>query len=226
MRAAFGFEAENQTSPDAELVKKALTVFDTPIYVRALTMLPFYQHVKKYLDINPIQHVRYFEKVAHSMLETRKNSTGPGRRDLLQLMLEAREESGKAGNKTMSDEEIVAQCVIFLVAGSETTGVTLAFTAYHLAQNPEIQAKVLREIDDAVRSRGDVSVYEFVKNLEYLDHVVCEVMRYDAIGYVNVRQCKETCVIKGVEFPAGVCVNIPAYAIHRDPDFWPEVRCL
>ena len=222
LRTVFGLEAEVLTNPDPVLVKKVLTVFDTPILIRALTMLPFYEHMKKYFDINPMQNLPYFVKMAQNMLEIRKSCSEPGRRDLIQLMLEARE--GNHGNKAMNDEEIVAQCVIFLVAGSETTGVTLAFTAHHLAHNPGIQAKLLREIDDAVRTRGDESIYDVVQNLKYLDRVICEVLRLDTVGYVNVRQCKETCVIKGVEFPAGVGVNIPSYAIHRDPDFWPEVK--
>jgi len=34
----------------------------------------------------------------------------------------------------------------------------------------------------------------------------------------------ETCEIGGVEFPAGVGVSIPAFVIHRNPDYWPEVQ--
>jgi len=222
LRVAFGLEAEIQTNPDPELVKKALTVFDTPVYIRLLTMLPFYQHVKNFFHINILQNVPYFLKVAQSILEVRKKSTGPVRRDLVQLMLEAREDGDKTGNKTMNDKEMIVQSFIFLLAGSETTGATLAFTAYHLAHNPEIQEILLHEIDNAVRSRSDASMYEFVQSLRYLDQVICEVLRLDSVGFVTSRQCKEACVIRGVEFPLGVVLNIPSYAIHRDPDFWPE----
>ncbi|KAL9966310.1 hypothetical protein ACROYT_G024364 [Oculina patagonica] len=221
MRAVFGLDGRIQTDPDPELVEKALTVFDVPVYIRALSMLPFYGHVKKLFNINPTRHIPYFTNLAKNMLEIRKKSTG-GRRDLVQLMLEARDENVKDASRKLTDGEIVAQSVVFLLAGSETTGATLALAAYHLAQHPDIQDKLLSEIDDGVRSQGDVSIYEFVQSLEYLDRVICEVLRHSSIGFGNVRQCMETCVIKGVEFPVGVYVNIPSYAIHRDPDFWPE----
>lgn len=226
MRAAFGLEAEIQTNPDPELVEKALTVFDVPVYIRALSMLPFYRHLTKLFNINQTKHVPYFVNLAKSMLEIRKNSSGAGRRDLVQLMLEARDENAaEDGCGKLTDDEVIAQSVVFLLAGSETTGVTLALTGYLLAHHPQIQDKLLNEIDDAVRSRsGDTSIYEFVQNLEYLDRVICEVLRHGSIGFGSVRQCMETCVIKGVQFPAGVAVNIPAYAIHRDPDIWPEVK--
>ena len=184
-------------------------------------MFPFYRHLKKIFDLNPIQHVPYFEKLARGILELRRSGS-VGRRDLVQLMLEAKEVDNDE-IKTLTDEEVIAQCITFLVAGSETTGSTLAFIAYHLAYYPEIQERLLREIDDATKSRGDVSVYDFVQSLEYLDRVVSEVLRLYTVGYVNVRDCMETCVINGVEFPAGVCVYILSYCVHRDPDYWPEV---
>lgn len=221
LSAGFGLKADVQTNAaDPELVKKALSVFLVPVYIRALTMFPFYRHLKKIFDLNPIQHVPYFAKLARGILELRRSGS-VGRRDLVQLMLEATEESNNEV-KTLTDEEIIGQSITFLVAGSETTGSTLALIAYHLAYYPEIQERLLREIDDATRSRGDASIYEFVQSLEYLDRIVSEVLRLCTVGYVNVRDCMETCVINGVEFPAGACVYILSYCVHRDPDYWPE----
>ena len=221
MRSAFGLEAEIQTNPDPDLVKKALTLFDVPLYIRALSMFPFWQQVKKLFNINPIQHVPYFEKLARNVLKIRKKSPS-GRRDLFQLMLEASKDSAN-GPQTLTDEEIIAQAVVILAAGFETTGSTLAFTVYHLASHPEIQEKLRQEITEATRSREDASTFDFVSSLEYLDRVISEVLRLIPIGFVNVRQCRESCVINGVEFPSGVTVNIPSYAVHRDPAFWAEV---
>lgn len=113
-------------------------------------MFPFYRHLKKIFDLNPIQHVPYFAKLARGILELRRSGS-VGRRDLVQLMLEATEESNNEV-KTLTDEEIIGQSITFLVAGSETTGSTLALIAYHLAYYPEIQERLLREIDDATRS--------------------------------------------------------------------------
>ena len=138
-----------------------------------------------------------------------------GRRDLFQLMLEASED-GTNGIQKLTDEEIIAQTIVILAAGFETTGSTLAFTAYYLARYPKIQAKLRREIAEATRSSGEDSTFAFVNSLEYLDRVISEVLRLIPIGFVNVRQCNESCVIKGVEFLNGVTVNIPAYAVHSD----------
>lgn len=81
MRTAFGLEAEIQTNPDTELVHKALTVFDVPLYIRAVSMFPFWQRVKKFFNINPTQHVPFFQKIAQNVLNIRKKSPS-GRRDL------------------------------------------------------------------------------------------------------------------------------------------------
>ena len=50
------------------------------------------------------------------------------------------------GNR-LSNEEIVAHAVTFLLAGYETTANTLSYTAYLLALNPDIQEKLQSEID-------------------------------------------------------------------------------
>ncbi|KAL9966304.1 hypothetical protein ACROYT_G024358 [Oculina patagonica] len=221
LRTALGVEAEIQTNPDPDLVQKALTLFDVPLYIRALSMFPFWQQMKKLFNINPIQHVPYFEKLGRSVLEIRKKSPS-GRRDLFQLMLEASAKNSNNGFQKLTDDEIIGQSLIFLAAGSEKIASTLVVTAYYLARHPEIQAKIREEIAEATRSGEDASTYDFVNSLKYLDRVISEVLRITPIEFVTVRECNESCVIKGVQFPVGVTVNIPAYAVHHDPDFWPE----
>lgn len=224
LTAGFGLKTDIQTKPDPELVDKILTVFSVPTFQRAISMFPFFRQVRKIFHLSPIQHVPYFAKMAKSVLDLRRSGS-VGRRDLVQLMLEVEQRAGNNNEvRKLTDEEIIGQSIVFFVAGSETTGATLAFTAYYLAHHPDIQNKLLREIDDAVKSRGDESTYQFVQSLEYLERVLSEVLRLATVGYVNIRECMETCEIGGVEFPAGVGVSVPAFVIHRNPDYWPEVQ--
>ena len=73
-------------------------------------------------------------------------------KDLLQLMIDATEgEDGGEGK--LSDEEIVANSILFLLAGFETTANALAYTSYLLALNPEKQEKLQTEIDEYFESK-------------------------------------------------------------------------
>ena len=36
------------------------------------------------------------------------------------------------------------------------------------------------------------------------------------------RDCTEACTIKGVQFPKGLPLLVPCYAIHHDPEIYPE----
>lgn len=70
-------------------------------------------------------------------------------------------------------DEFVVQCVVFFFAGFETAASWFMFMAYELAINPEVQEKLLAEIDDAKQNHGDKPVtYEYLQSMKYFDHVV------------------------------------------------------
>ena len=50
----------------------------------------------------------------------------------------------------LTSEEILAQCLLFFFAAYDTTSSALAFFLYSMAENPEIQEKVYREIQDVM----------------------------------------------------------------------------
>lgn len=60
--------------------------------------------------------------------------------------------SSKIGLK---DEEVVAQSILFLIAGYETTSATLSFLAHSLALNTDIQEKLYNEV---ISILGEVSI--------------------------------------------------------------------
>ena len=75
---------------------------------------------------------------------------------MLQLMLDSREEGE---GKRLTDDEITAQSVLFLLAGYETSSTTLAFLCYHLAVDKQIQQNLQKDID-AHWSDDEVSLRE------------------------------------------------------------------
>ena len=81
----------------------------------------------------------YFIDTASEIIHMRREQAEKGivsRKDLIHLimMLTAHKETGpeRKGSK-LSDDEIVAQSVIFLLAGQETSANTLTYTTYLLA---------------------------------------------------------------------------------------------
>ena len=61
-------------------------------------------------------------------------------------------EGEDGGEGKLSDEEIVANSILFLLAGFETTANALSFVSYLLALHPEIQEKLQAEIDEYFES--------------------------------------------------------------------------
>lgn len=49
--------------------------------------------------------------------------------------------------KTLTNQEIISQCAVFLNAGYDTTHLTLGYIAYNLALNPDHQQTLCEEID-------------------------------------------------------------------------------
>ena len=58
--------------------------------------------------------------------------------------------------------------------------------------------------------------------MEYLDMVLNETLRLYPIAIRLDRACKQDVEIDGVLVPKWSLVNVPVYALHHDPQYWPE----
>ena len=114
----------------------------------------------------------------------------------------------------------MATAVIFLVAGYDTTGTTLAFACYQLAKNPEIQERLQEEVEEICGGdmNGEIT-YEDLHNMTYLDQIISETLRFcNPVGILQ-RNALRDYKVPGhnlvIEKETQVWINV--MAVHMDP---------
>ncbi|KAK4873605.1 hypothetical protein RN001_012965 [Aquatica leii] len=130
----------------------------------------------------------------------------------------------------ISDDDLIAQAVMFFLAGFDTSSTALTFCAYELAINPDIQEKLRNEIDQVMSSNnGDFVGYDDLLSMKYLDSVLTESLRKWPPLVFNDRRAVKPFTIESkmpgeetIHFPEGTVCVIPIYSIHRDPKYFPE----
>lgn len=140
----------------------------------------------------------------------------------MHLMLTAHEQFNGDDVSKLTDEEIIGQCLVFLLAGYETSSNTLGYITYYLALNQEVQDKLREEITSAVKTNPDSSLYDLAHSIEYLDCVINETLRLNPPLAQLSRECVEDYDFKGIRIPAGFEVTVPVYSLHRDPVAWSD----
>ncbi|CAG2111255.1 unnamed protein product, partial [Medioppia subpectinata] len=143
-----------------------------------------------------------------------------------ELMAEKRALSGVVAKK-LTEEEVIAQSVLFFFGGVESTASTLSFCTYELALNPDIQDELVAETSEAFNEdTGDID-YDTVSRLPLLDAVISETLRKYPPGVNPMRETAEDVMLttpNGSAFmiKKGVNIDIPVYAIHHSPDNYPD----
>ncbi|XP_054262255.1 probable cytochrome P450 6a14 [Macrosteles quadrilineatus] len=121
-------------------------------------------------------------------------------------------------------KEMAAQAFVFFAAGFETASSTTTFVLYELARNPDLQEKLRREIDEVLENNDGKITYQAIQEMNYMEQVLNETLRMYASVPALIRKCTEPYKIpdKNVTLDLNVKVVIPSYAIHHDPDIYPE----
>ncbi|KFO91421.1 Cytochrome P450 3A29, partial [Buceros rhinoceros silvestris] len=219
----------NPSDPFVTNIKKFLKFsFLSPLFI-FLVLFPFFTPLLEKMNVTllPSEVMDFFASVFIKMKKEREKHSDTNRVDFLQLMIDSQNscDSSKsdetASYKTLSDEEILAQALIFVFAGYETTSSTLSYISYELATHPDVQQRLQEEIDANLPNKA-TPTYNAITQMEYLDMVVNESLRLFPAGGRIQRVCKKTVEINGVTIPKDMVVMIPAYVLHRDPEYWPE----
>ncbi|XP_070617436.1 cytochrome P450 3A24-like isoform X11 [Erythrolamprus reginae] len=188
-------------------------------------LFPFLIPVLEKLNftIFPKSSTDFFLEVIKKIKEDRQKKDHTNRVDFLQLMIDAQAAASRDPNseKALTDKEILAQTIFFILGGYDTIGSSLSIMSYCLATNPDIQEKLYQEVNDTFPNQTPPT-YDALHQMEYLDMVVNETFRLYPPGTRLDRVCKKTVEIHGVTIPKGTVVLIPVYVLHRIPEYWPE----
>ncbi|KAH8277638.1 hypothetical protein KR018_002528 [Drosophila ironensis] len=164
------------------------------------------------------------------------------RPDMIHLLMEAKQqrhvqlqEHSKDSRyyPEFTDEDLLAQCLLFFFAGFEIISTSLSFLTYELCQNVVVQQKLYEELLVAHRDlNGEPLTYERLMKMEYLDMVVLEGLRKWPPAVSTDRQCSqdiELCNDSGEKlFSArrGDVLQIPIFSLHHDPANFPDPECF
>ncbi|XP_065298935.2 cytochrome P450 3A24-like isoform X1 [Dermacentor albipictus] len=248
-RCAFGTTLDSYTDATNEFVTQARKAFAariTPLLVIKMLLHNFVKIMKmKTVDEKAFL---YFKSICQRIMKKRAENK-QRKDDFLQLMIEAREgclapcgesgddpgksfcdddmeskSNGAPSSKVLTEDEALAQCVLFFVGGQETTASTVAFAAHLLATHPEVQDKLRREVDDCISTHGEEPSMDVVSKLKYMHCVVSETLRLYPSAPRLERSALQDYVLgeTGIKLPKGCTVVVPVYALHRDPEYFPE----
>jgi cytochrome P450 len=135
--------------------------------------------------------------------------------DLLDLLLEG--EDPKTGRK-MTTSELRDNLLTFIVAGHETTALTLSWALYLCAYDPAVQAAAH---DEARAVLGDrAATQSDIANLPLIRQIVDEALRlYPPAAFLS-RTAQAADELCGREIRPGDTVVLPIYALHRHHMLW------
>jgi cytochrome P450 len=137
--------------------------------------------------------------------------------DLLSMMLAVRYEDTGAG---MTDLQLRDESMAMLLAGHDTTSLSLSWALHLIAQHAPLQERLREEISSAVGA-GRIG-FEQLPRLALLRRTIDESMRLYPAVYVMVRQAIADDEVMGVRIPKGALVQLSPYTTQRDARFWPE----
>ncbi len=135
----------------------------------------------------------------------------PDKSDLIGALVEAGERPARIRDTVM----------VAMLAAHHTTGVAVSWTLHLLGRHPEVAERVADELDRVLGDRP-VPEYADLRRLTYLEMALKESMRLYPPGPYGARETTVALALGDYEIPAGATIFYPFWAVHMNPDYWPE----
>lgn len=219
-RVAFGLQTNCHRGEDKEFSETAMGVFQA-LEIKSWGMVMFFQVFAQFPEI--IEKIGLWPPAAgklrtltHDLIEERNKKNTPDSGDFVDRLREFK----KAANPQIPDLMIDAQGMVFLTAGYETTANTIGSMIHIAATMPEIQEKIVQEINDEIGS--DEITHDSISKLHYLEACIMETLRIYTPVTEHDRTCTKDTVVNGIKVLKGTLLKFAIYAAHHDPEFFPE----
>ncbi len=161
--------------------------------------------------------LKQMKQVADRAIEARAASAAdPGKTpDLLDLLLAGEDPETK---RRMTTPELRDNLLTFIVAGHETTALTLAWALYLCAFDQSVQARARAQAQDVLQGR--TATVSDLSALPYIRQIIDEALRLYPPAAMLSRTAMRADTLCDREVRAGDTVMLPIYALHRNHLLW------
>ncbi|CAL1684726.1 unnamed protein product [Lasius platythorax] len=172
---------------------------------------------KFYHECTNGQHLKSFENDGETEVDNDAKIIGQKKRlALLDLLIAASREG------CLTDLDMREEVDAFMFAGHDTTATSISYALLLLAEHKDIQDRIRTEVAAAVQENGNKFTIKLLQNLPYLSRCLKEVLRLYPPAYAISRVTSEDIKLPSYLIPAGTILILNIYAVHRDPNFWPN----
>ncbi|HZS43493.1 MAG TPA: cytochrome P450 [Blastocatellia bacterium] len=212
VESIFGSDMSRRTPEIIELVRGTLNI------PTLITFLPFLR-----VNLGPWSKWGRFlawrnrlDKLLFGEIALRRANPPAEPRDVMDMLMAAVDEDGSK----MSDQEVRDELITLMLAGHETTALSLTWAFATLLKNQDILEKLKKELSDVVGDRA-VSLDDLPR-LKYLDATIKESMRMNLLFPIILRKAAEPVSIDGYDIPEGAGVAAATYVTHHREDVYSD----
>ncbi|XP_014296124.1 cytochrome P450 6k1 [Microplitis demolitor] len=225
---AFGIRANCLNHPNAGFRESGRKIFKPTFYRNFEAMSLFFAPqlaTPLGLKFVPKESATFLRNSLWDVINERERC-GSKRGDLIDALIDLRTNKTQLFHDEFDfdGDNLLAQAVVFLSAGFETSSSTLSFTLYEMALQPEIQNKLRAEIVKGLEQTEGKITYDLAMNLPYLDMVIAETLRkypplpvLDRVANENYKIQNSNLVLE-----KGTPVMISISGLHFDPEYFPD----
>ena len=134
-------------------------------------------------------------------------------------MIQKIRDSGKDKVDGLNEDMVIAQGIVFLAAGFETTASTMGLLIYSLVKHEMVQERCYEEISNLVSDQNEIT-HDTITDMHYLEACIQETLRLYPIILRNHRYCTKDSDIDGMKIRQGTSIIVPTWAMHRNPEIF------
>ncbi|KAF5240860.1 hypothetical protein FANTH_9381 [Fusarium anthophilum] len=123
-----------------------------------------------------------------------------------------------------SNDELFGESESLIIAGSDTSAISLAASFFYLVRFPHAQEKLAREVKSAFPSASDIKGGPALHSCQYLRAFIDETMRMSSPVPADLAREVQSggIVIDGQYISEGMRISTATYCMHHNPDIYPE----
>ncbi|EPS26280.1 hypothetical protein PDE_01216 [Penicillium oxalicum 114-2] len=162
-----------------------------------------------------------FIRFVTDLLKQRMAAKPLKRKDVFSFLLDAKDAETNQG---FTPAEIGAESTTLIVAGSDTTSTAIASMFFYLGHYPDVYERVKNEVRSAFANPDDVTLGPNLTDCVYLRACIDESLRMSPPAGSSLWRevAQDNVIIDGHVIPRGYDVGTCIYAIHHNPEYYPQ----